>query len=235
MSETQADAERAERVTVLPVGRQATVTTLRERHQARLSHPSTGSDQRGVDELAEVLTGISALIARTQTLRARNDDPQLTRRLDWAITQLEMVGHELLTHDTVDPDDKLATSAAATPIPADPAQPGLEEAFLTWLTFCPHPDQDDPEQEDDGPTTPDPAFDRFLARLQTSSRVLPRETASKLGLLPGSTIGQAASALRRAITDPSEPHGPCYAAVFRLHDRSPQALQRTATHPADRR
>ena len=230
MSETQADAERAERVTVLPVGRQATVTTLRERHQARLSHPSTGSDQRGVDELAEVLTGISALIARTQTLRARNDDPQLTRRLDWAITQLEMVGHELLTHDTVHPDDKLATSGAATPTPADPAGSGHEEAFLTWLTFWPHPDQDA-----DGSTTPDPGFDRFLAELETSSRVLPREAASKLGLPTGSTIGQAATALRQAIHEPSEPHGPPHAAVFHLHDRPPPDPQRTYTHSSDRR
>ena len=95
MSDTREHTGRAERVTVLPLGRQATVTTLRERHQARLAHPSTGTDQRGVDELAEVLTGISALIARTQAIRARNDDPELTRRLDWAITQLETVGHEL--------------------------------------------------------------------------------------------------------------------------------------------
>ena len=230
MSDTREHTGRAERVTVLPLGRQATVTTLRERHQARLAHPSSGTDQRSVDELAEVLTGISALIARTQTLRARNDDPQLTRRLDWAITQLEMVGHELLTHDTVYPGDKLATSDAATPTPADPAQPGSEEAFLTWLTFCPHPDQDA-----HGSTTPDPVFDRFLAGLQTSSRVLPREMTSKLGLPTGSTIGQAATALRRAIGDPSEPRGPCYAAVVGLHDRPPPDPQRTDTHSSERR
>jgi hypothetical protein len=235
MSDIRANAGRAERVTVLPLGRQATVTTLRERRRARLAHPSTGTDQRGVDELAEVLTGISALIARTQTLRARNDDPQLTCRLDWAITQLETVGHELLTHDTVHPGHKLATSGSAGPTPADPAGSGHEEAFLTWLTFCPHPDQDDPDQDADGSTTPDPGFDRFLAELQTSSRVLPREAASKLGLPTGSTIGQAATALRRAIHEPSEPHGPPHAAVFHLHDRPPPDPQRTDTHSSDRR
>ena len=224
MSDTRGHPGRAERVTVLPLGGNATVTTLRERHRARLAHPSTAADQRSVDELAAVLTGISALIARIQAIRARNDDPELTRRLDWAITQLEMVGHEFLAHDTAHGHGELAPSGSAGPAPADPAQPGYEEAFLTWLSFCSRPD----EVVEDQPTVADPAFDRFLAGLQTSARVLPRETASKLGLPTGSTIGQAASALRRAVHDPSGPRCASYAAaVFHLHDHPLPHPQRT--------
>jgi hypothetical protein len=149
--------------------------------------PSQTIDQRSrsVDDLARVLTELSSVISRLEAVAARHrDELDLQPRLHNAISQLESIGHDLLTE---------GDTGGANPS----ADEGHVEAFLTWLSF--HTGTD----EGEGPISPpsDGSFDRFLAGLETSPRVLPTEAAAKLGMPSGTTIGEAATALRTSPRD----------------------------------
>ena len=118
-----------------------------DRHRPRAARLAAGSqplepsqtiDQRSrsVDDLARVLTELSSVISRLEAVAARHrDELDLQPRLHNAISQLESIGHDLLTE---------GDTGGANPS----ADEGHVEAFLTWLSF--HTGTD----EGEGPISP---------------------------------------------------------------------------------
>ena len=89
-----------QRFTVQTVGRVSGVTRTqaRSRHvpQARSGQPRS----RCVDELAAVLTELSSTISRLEAIAARHPtEPDLQVRLRHVASQIESIGHDLLTDD----------------------------------------------------------------------------------------------------------------------------------------
>ena len=97
MSDTTASPKR---FTVQTVGRVSGVarTQARSRHvaQARSGEPRP----RSVDELAVVLTELSSTISRLEAIAAQHPkEPDLQARLRHVGSQIESIGHDLLTDD----------------------------------------------------------------------------------------------------------------------------------------
>jgi hypothetical protein len=94
-----------------------------------------------------------------------------------------------------------------------PTRDADHDVLLAWLTGCAQPDA----AELDGHLAPDPAFTHLLGRLAPSTHPLPPDAARILGLPGHATIGDAATELLLAVTDPAGPRCRSYrAAVYYL-------------------
>lgn len=98
--------------------------------------------------------------------------------------------------------------------PGTPCRSDTEQAFIDWLA--------EPTSADELllTGTPDPQpLARVLGELSQSSRVLPPETAARVGLHEGATIGDAAAELLLAVEAPAGPRCRSFrAAVYYLRD-----------------
>lgn len=109
----------------------------------------------------------------------------------------------------------------AGPLPAGgPSEPVVvarreaEACFLEWLASPSQPDE--VQLAGDAATTP---LTRLLGLASTSSRPLPAEAATILGMPDGATVGAAAAELVLAVKDPAGPRCRSYrAAVYYLRD-----------------
>ncbi len=98
--------------------------------------------------------------------------------------------------------------------PVDLGEVAAEQRALAWL--------DDPELPDQLPAEPgdtDLSARSALRSVRSSARRLPAAHAARLGLGEGATLGEAATALTRAVEDPHGPRCRSYrAAAYYLHD-----------------
>ncbi|GEM_PF-2354646 len=156
-----------------------------------------------VHHVAELSAMVAYLRALQEHFRA---DRRLNDRARDAAVRLQALAHALTSTIVVDPVDRPEPPATG-PVP-EASLSDLETAFLRWLV--------DPEAADDV-LLDDP--DRYLRptpqtvdALRSSTRPLSGEVAATLGMPAGTTIGHAASELRRAVDDPAGPRCRSYRA-----------------------
>ncbi len=218
-------APRSQRVTILTGGHARIFDTRGPSDGQPATAPR--SVRRDADELADELAGISTAISLLRRLRGKHaDDRTLQEQLDAATDHLEAIGRSLLDHRAA--RDQSGPSGGSSDLPQegdpttvwdvsdtqdDPPDEGDVEAFLTWLTF--HSQGEHLAAS----SRPDAALRRFLLRLTGSSRILPGGVSSQLRLPAGSTVGDAARALLRAVHDPQGPRCPSYAEAIRRLQR----------------
>jgi hypothetical protein len=99
------------------------------------------------------------------------------------------------------------------PYAAQHARDPDHDMLLGWLAGCAQPDALDV----DGHLAPDLAFTQLLGRLAPSAHPLPPDAAKILGLPSHATVGDAATELLLAVTDPAGPRCRSYrSAVYYL-------------------
>jgi hypothetical protein len=159
--------------------------------------------------LPAVLTGLSSTVCQIRALQQfHTDDAQVQNRLHRIATDLESLISDLLhtNGSTTSPSPQRTVST--------PRQRAGEDAFLGWLA--------DPDSAHEltlaGADGPEPLA-RILGELSLSSRVLPAQAATSLGLPAGTTtVGHAAVEVLLAVKDPAGPRCRSFrAAVFYLH------------------
>ena len=90
----------------------------------------------------------------------------------------------------------------------------MEQAFLGWLAEPTSADEL-PLDHSEGPVP----LTRVLGELSLSGRLLPADTAARVGLPDGTTVGHAAAELVFAVLDPAGPRCRSFrAAVYYLRD-----------------
>ena len=158
------------------------------------------------------LTDLSAAVGQIRDLQQIHaDDDALQDRLRRTATELEtIIGHLLRT------DNSLSGSPppARPPSASTPRQRAAEHAFLGWIA--------QPTSADELPLPnghgPEPLA-RILGELSLSKRLLPAQTAARIGLPDGTTIGHAAVEVLLAVKDPAGPRCRSFrAAVYYLRD-----------------
>jgi hypothetical protein len=159
--------------------------------------------------LSAVLTDLSATVCQLRALQQSHaDDVELQHRLRHAAAELEsIISHLLHT-------DGSGTSSSPQRTVSTPRQRAAEQACLVWLA--------EPTRSHElalaGGGGPEPLA-RTLGELSRSSRVLPAQMATSLGLCEGTTIGHAAVEVLLAVKDPAGPRCRSFrAAVYYLHD-----------------
>ena len=161
--------------------------------------------------LSGVLTDLSATVSQLRGLQQRHvGDAGLESRLRRTAVELEaLISHLLHTDGSGSSPPTTPRSPASTP-----RQRAMEQAFLVWLA---EPTSAD-ELPLDGSEGPAPLA-RVLGELSLSGRVLPAETAARVGLPDGTTVGHAAAELLLVVKDPAGPRCRSFrAAVYYLRD-----------------
>jgi hypothetical protein len=172
---------------------------------SRWAHRSTPT----TPHLPAVLTGLSATVCQIRALQQLHaHDTEVQNRLCRIATDLESLISDLLhtNGSTTSPSPQRTVST--------PRQRAGEHAFLGWLA--------DPASTHEltlaGAHGPEPLA-QILGELSLSSRVLPDQAATSLGLPPRTTtVGQAAVEVLLAVKDPAGPRCRSFrAAVLYLH------------------
>ncbi len=181
--------------------------TIRRPGEADLPEP---------DHVAQLSAMVSYLRALQGHYRA---DHRLAGRARDAAARVQALAHTL-TNATVAQPERCPTPPATGPSPQT-SLTELETAFERWLA---NPTATDEIQLDDHEPSPQPLRE-VLEALRASRRPLPGETAATLGLPTGTTTGQAATELARAVEDPEGPRCRSYrAAAYYLRDLDRIAL-----------
>ena len=160
--------------------------------------------------LAAVLTDLSATVCQIRGLQQLViGDDELQRQLRRTVAELESLIDGLLRTGS-GPNPPSAPRSSANPPPSARA----EQAFLGWLA--------EPTSANElliaGGDEPVPVT-QVLGELSLSRRGLAAETAAKLGLPAGTTVGHVAAELLMAVNDPAGPRCRSYrAAVSYLRD-----------------
>lgn len=176
-------------------------------------HLAANPGRRGLSaplHLSAVLSALSATVSQIRGLQQRHvGDVELEGRLRRTATELESLISALLHTDGSGSSPPAPRSSASTP-----RQWAAEQAFLVWLTKPTSAD----ELPVDGTEGPEPLA-QVLGELSPSERVLPAETAARIGLPDGTTVGHAAAELLLVVKDPAGPRCRSFrAAVYYLRD-----------------
>lgn len=185
-----------------------TTDTQARRSASAPRHPSL---LRAQDRPAR-LTDLSAAVCQIRGLQQIHaDDAALQDRLRRTAAELEtIISHLLRTDNTLSSSLPPAPPASAS----TPRQRAAEHAFLDWLAQ-PTSTDELPLATGDGPEPLAP----ILGELSLSKRLLPAQTAARLGLPEGTTLGHAAVEVLLAVKDPAGPRCRSFrAAVYYLRD-----------------
>lgn len=163
-----------------------------------------------MDHVAQLSAMVVYLRALQEHYRA---DRRLAARARDAAVRVQALAHTL--NDATPDEPARCPTPPATGPTSQTSLTGLETAFERWLA--------DPESADeirlaDHGRSPRP-LQEVIEALRASRRPLSGEAATTLGMPVGTTIGQAATELRRAVDDPAGPRCRSYrAAAYYLRD-----------------